>query len=103
VELAGNDQRVFFDDLYWVHQSVQIELAYHINVWQDWFEVGAFHDLSVFDDRISSPPTLRLRDAFGPSLHFLILDPYALGIHQGIGFAPGKFSQTPSLTVESVF
>jgi hypothetical protein len=103
VELAGDYQRVFFDDLYWARQAVQIEVAYHINLWRDWFEVGAFHDLSVFEDRISSPPTVRLMDAFGPSLHFLILDQYALSIHQGIGFAPGRFSQTLSFTVESVF
>ena len=42
-------------------------------------------------------------DAFGPSLHFLILDQCALSIHQGLGFAPGRFDQTLSFTVESVF
>lgn len=103
VELAGNYQRVFFGDLYWVHQAAQIEIAYHINLWRDWFELGVFHDLSVFEDRISSPPTVRMMDAFGPSLHFLVLDQYALSIHQGVGFAPGKFSQTLSFAVESVF
>ncbi len=103
VELAGNYQRVFFNDLYWVHQAAQIEIAYQIRLWRDWFEAGVFHDLSVYGDRISSPTTLRAMDAFGPSLHFLILDQYALSIHQGLGFAPGRFSQTISFTVESVF
>ena len=102
-ELAGDYLRVFFGDLYWAHRAAQIEVAYHIKLWRDWFEIGMFHDLSVFQDRISSPPTVRMMDAFGPSLHFLILDQYALGVYQGIGFAPGTFSQTISFTVETVF
>lgn len=103
VELAGNYQRVFFDDRYWVHQAVQIEVAYQVRLWRDWFEAGVFHDLSLFGDRISSPTALRAMDAFGPSLHFLILDQYALSVHQGFGFAPGRFSQTISFAVQSVF
>ena len=103
VELAGNYQRVFFNDLYWVHQAAQLEIAYHVRLWRDWFEAGVFHDLSIFGDRISSPTTLRAMDAFGPSLHFLILDQYALSIYQGLGFAPGRFSQTISFMVESMF
>ena len=102
-ELAGDYQRVFFRDLYWAHQAVQVAVAYHMKLWRDWFEVGVFHDLSVFEDRISSPNTLRAMDAFGPSLHFLVLDQFALNIYEGIGFAPGKFSQTLSFGVESVF
>jgi hypothetical protein len=46
---------------------------------------------------------MRLMDAFGPSLHFVILDQYALSVNQGIGFAPGRFSQTVSFTLQSVF
>jgi hypothetical protein len=103
VELAGDYQRVFFNDLYWAHRAAQLEVAYLVKLWRDWFEVGIFHDVTLFEDRISVPPALRVMDAFGPSLHFLILDVYALGIHQGLGFAPGKFSQTISFTVETVF
>jgi hypothetical protein len=103
VELAGSYQRVFFNDLYWAHDAAQVEVAYHIQLWRNWFELGVFHDLSVFEDRISSPPRLRAMDAFGPSVHFLILDQYALNIHQGIGFAPGKLGQTLSFSMESVF
>jgi hypothetical protein len=103
VELAGNYQRVFFNDLYWAHQAAQVETAYHVRLWRDWFEAGVFHDLTIFRDRISSPTALRAMDAFGPSLHFLILDQYALSIYQGFGFAPGRFSQTFSFTVESMF
>lgn len=103
VELAGDNQRVFFGDLYWAHQAAQLELAYHIRLWRDWFELGVFHDLTAFEDRISMPAAPRLMDAFGPSLHFLILDQYALGLYQGLGFAPGRFGQTVSFTLESVF
>jgi hypothetical protein len=103
VELAGRYQRVFFNNLYWTDRAVQLELAYLVQLWRDWFEVGIFHDVSLFEDRISSPSTLRLMNAFGPSLHILVLDQYALSIHQGLGFAPGKFSQTLSFTVETVF
>ena len=41
--------------------------------------------------------------ALSLSLHFLILDQYALSVHQGVGFAPGRFAQTISFAVESVF
>lgn len=103
VELAGDYQRVFFGDLYWAHRAAQAEAAYRIKLWRDWFEIGAFHDLSIFEDRISMPASVRVMNGFGPSLHFLILDQYALGVYQGIGFAPGAFSQTITFSVQSVF
>lgn len=74
-----------------------------MKLWRDWFEIGVFHDVTVFEDRLFLPTELRFMNAFGPSLHVLILDQYALSIHQGIGFAPGRFSQTLSFSVESVF
>jgi hypothetical protein len=67
------------------------------------FAAGFFHDLSVFEDRVASPPAVRFMNGFGPSLHFLILDQYVLGVYQGIGFAPGRFSQTISFGVQSVY
>jgi hypothetical protein len=103
VQLAGDYQRVFFGDVYWAHLAAQLEVAYHVRLWRDWFEVGVFHDATVFEDRVESPPAVRLMDAFGPSLNFLILDQYALSVNQGIGFAPGRFSQTVSFTLQSVF
>lgn len=102
VELAGDYQRTFFGDRYWVHDTLQIETAYHISFWREWFEAGIFHDLSLFRDRTTQPNAIRVIDSFGPSLHFLILDLYALGIYEGFGFAAGKFSQTLSFTVTTV-
>jgi hypothetical protein len=103
VELAGDYQRTYFGDRYWVERAIQVEIAYHIRLWRDWFEAGIFHDLSVFEDPADQPNRLRVADSFGPSLHFLILDLYALGIYQGFGFAPGQFSQTLSFTLSRVF
>jgi hypothetical protein len=103
VPLAGDYQHVFFDNLYWVHHAMQVELAYRVNVWRYWFELGFFHDLSVFGDRTRPGDPVALANAFGPSLHFLLFDLYALDIQQGLGFAPGRFDQTFSLTLQTIF
>lgn len=103
IALAGEYQRTYFGDRYWVERAIQLETGYRIRLWRDWFEVGVFHDLSVFQDPANQPKRVRVADSFGPSLHFLILDLYALGIYQGFGFAPGQFSQTISFSLNRVF
>ena len=103
-QLAGDYQRVFFDNRYWVHQAFQLELAYRINVWSDWIDVGIFHDLSVFADRTRPESPVAVADGFGPSLHFLFFDLFAFDTYVGFGFAPEVgFSHTISFTVQTIF
>jgi hypothetical protein len=103
VELAGEYQHVFFDNLYWVRQALQIELGYRINIWRHWFQVGALHDLSLFRDRTRPGSPWAAANAIGPSLEFLLFDLYALNLQEAIGFAPGHFRQTFSLSLRTIF
>lgn len=103
VQLAGDYQRVFFGDRYWVHEAAQIEVAYRVNLFWDWFEAGLFHDLSVFVDRSRVENPVAVADAFGPSLHFLVLDTFALGLYSGFGFSPAGFDHTFSFNVQTIF
>ncbi len=103
VQLAGDYQHVFFDNLYWVHHAVQLEVAYRMNVWRPWFEAGILHDLSVFRDRTRPGNPLSVANAIGPTLQFILFDLYALDIQEAVGFAPGRFSQTFSLSLRTIF
>ncbi len=103
IELAGDYQRTYFGDRYWVNKAIQLEVAYRIRLWRDWFEVGIFHDVSIFQDPVTGPGRAQVANSFGPSLNFLVLDLYALGIYQGFGFAPGRFGQTLSFAFNRVF
>jgi len=51
IPLAGEYQRVFFNNQYWIHHAVQLETAYRVGFWRDWIAVGVFHDASLFMDR----------------------------------------------------
>lgn len=102
--LAGSYQRVFFGNVYWVRQAAQLELAYRINLWWDWLDLGVFHDLSVFGDRTQLPATtVGIVNAFGPSLHFLLYDILALDFYFGFGFAQTGFDHTISFSAQTVF
>jgi len=103
VALAGDHQRVFFSDRYWIHEAVQLETAYRVNLWWDWFEVGLFHDVSLFGNRSADSDELSLANAFGPSLHFLLFDTFSLAVYSGFGFAPVGFDHTFSFNVQTIF
>jgi hypothetical protein len=103
VQLAGDFQRVFFGNRYWVHEAVQIELAYRVNLFWDWFEVGLFHDLSMFGNRTRVPTDFSLANGFGPSLHLLLFDMFSIGLYQGFGFSPVGYDYTFSFNLETIF
>lgn len=101
--LAGSYQRVFFSDRYWVHEALQLEVAYRVMLGWEWFELGVFHDGSLFRDRSGSSSDVAFANAFGPSAHFLLFDLFSLGIYVGFGFAPVGFDHTFSFGVQTVF
>jgi len=101
--LAGDHQRVFFGDRYWVHEALQLEVAYRVNLFWDWFEAGVFHDLSLFGDRSDGGRDVALANAFGPSFHFLLIDTFSLSIYSGFGFAPVGFDHTFSFNIQGIF
>jgi hypothetical protein len=103
MQLAGDYQRVFFANRYWVRQAAQVETAYRIHLWRDWFALGVFHDTSLFMDRSQPIHGTALVDAFGPSVHFLLLDTFALDIYAGYGYSPMGFDQTITFALQTIF
>jgi hypothetical protein len=101
--LAGDCQRVFFGNRYWIRRAAQLEVAARFGVWEDRIKVGLFHDLSVFADRTRTKRPVALANGFGPSLHFLILDRFRLDLYYGFGFAPSGFDHNFSLSLRSTF
>jgi hypothetical protein len=103
MQLAGDYQRVFFGNRYWVRQAAQLETAYRLQLWRDWFAVGVFHDTSLFMDRSQPLHRAAVVDAFGPSVHFLLLDTFALDVFAGFGFSPVGFDQTVTFALQTIF
>jgi hypothetical protein len=103
MQLAGDYQRVFFGNRYWVHQATQVETAYRVHLWRDWFALGLFHDTSLFMDRSQPNHHPAVIDAFGPSVHFLLLDTFALDIYAGYGYSPVGFDQTVTFALQTIF
>jgi hypothetical protein len=103
VALASDYQRVFFGNAYWVHEALQLETAYRIGIWSDWIDLGVFHDLSLFVDRTREAQPVALADAFGPSLHLVLFDLFALDLYLGFGFSPRGFDHTLSFSVQTIF
>jgi hypothetical protein len=103
MQLAGDYQRVFFGNKYWVRQAAQVETAYRVHLWRDWFALGVFHDTSLFRDRSRPMQRPTVVDAFGPSVHLLLLDTFALDIYAGFGFAPAGFDQTVTFALQTIF
>jgi hypothetical protein len=103
IPLAGEYQRVFFNNQYWIHHAVQLETAYRVGFWRDWIAVGVFHDASLFMDRRLPVHGIATADAFGPSVHLLLLDTFALNVYAGFGFAPVGFDQTITFTLQTIF
>ena len=58
------------------------------------FQLGLFHDLSLFEDLQIQKETIQFANAFGPSVHTLILGIFSLDVYYGMGFSPAGFGQS---------
>ena len=101
--LAGDYQRVFFGNRYWVRAAAQLTAAFRLAVWEDTIKLGIFHDLSAFSDRTRAGQPWAVADAFGPSFHALLWDVFALDVYYGFGFAEVGFSHNLSFSLATVF
>lgn len=103
--LAGSYLRAFFGNRYWVREAAQAELAFRLAVFKDFIHLGLFNNVAVFGDRSAGGNRFAAADAFGPSLHFLMFDRFALDLYYGFGFAfdPPVFSHNISFEVKTVF
>jgi hypothetical protein len=101
--LGGDYQRVFFGNRYWVRQAAQLEVAYRMRAFRDWFALGVFHDTSIFGDRSRPNRPATIVNAFGPSVHFRLFDTFALDLFAGFGFSPRGFDQTVTFALQTIF
>lgn len=96
--------RVFFDNRFWIEEAFSVQAAFRFALWGEKAQLGIFHDLAVFADRRDPENTEpALANAFGPSLHLLLFDVFALDLYYGFGFAPGGFDHNLVFRLEKVF
>ena len=101
--LAGDQQRVFFGNRYWVRAAAQLGVGFRLAVWEDTIKLGVFHDVSAFSDRTRPGNPWVVANAFGPSFHALFWDFVALDVYYGFGFAEVGFSHNLSFSLATVF
>ncbi len=101
--LAGEFQRAFFGNRYWVRAAAQLTAAFRLAVWKETVKIGLFHDLSAYADRTRSGAPWAVADAFGPSFHAMLWDVLALDIYYAFGFAEVGFSHNLSFSLATVF
>jgi len=96
--------RVFFDNRFWVEEALSLALAFRVALWGERIQAGVFHDLAIFGDRSrGGNASFGVANGFGPSLHFLLFDTFALDLYYGFGFAPGGFDHNMVFKLGKVF
>lgn len=101
IPIAGVYQRVFFGDLLWATELAQVEVAYRQHVRRD-VKIGAYHDVSVFN-RPDHANDLAVVNAFGPGLHFTLLDLFSLDLYYGFGLSVDGLGHNLSLRLQSLY
>lgn len=96
--------RVFFDNRYWVREAAEIDIAFRLSLYNDRLKLGVFHDFALFYERREGDlDRVSWANAFGPSLHLLVLDSFAIDIYYGFGFAPSGFDHNMVFRARKVF
>ncbi|MBW2732480.1 MAG: hypothetical protein JRH20_08790 [Deltaproteobacteria bacterium] len=96
--------RVFFDNRYWLREAATLDIAFRVSIYNDRFKLGVFHDLVVFHERRGDDNApAALANAFGPAVHLLVLDSFAIDIFYGFGFAPSGFDHNMVFRASKVF
>ncbi len=100
--LAGGYLRTFFDNRYWVHEAIQLSVAFRY-AFSYVVKVGLFHDLALFFDRSRDDQPLAIANSFGPGLHLLLFDLLSLDLFYGFGFAEVGFDHSFSFKLRTAF
>jgi len=95
--------RVFFDDRYWIEEAMQVTAELRLALFGDTFQLGVFHQGALFTDLTNNRFHAELANAFGPSVHFMVFDNFAIDVYYGFGFSPAGFGHNYNLTVAKVF
>jgi len=87
--VAGSYMRTFFADLYYTPAAIQGEIAVRLHIVRD-LEFGMYYQESVFADRLADPEqaVVGASSSFGPAIHLLILDQFAIDVYVALGFGP---------------
>lgn len=105
--LSGTVHRVYTFPFVWARHAAQLEIAWRFPVVGEEFQLGLFHDGSVFEDRTANPVgpgRLAVGNAFGPSAHALLFNFLAIDVFYGFGLSSyGKFSHSLTFTLSNVF
>jgi hypothetical protein len=95
--------RTFFDNRFWVREAMSLSLDLRISLKRDLIKIGVFHDVVLFGDRRRGPVKAGLANAFGPGLHFLLFDAFALDIQYAFGFSAEGFDHNFIVSMKRVF
>jgi len=108
--LPGRYLRVFFGSDDWTRRAFQTQAAIRFSLNKDFFKIGLFNDLSLYEDRSLGFRRFNIADGFGPSFHFLFFDLVAVDLYYGFGWAfdflartDAEFAHNFSLSVSTVY
>lgn len=114
LRVGGKRQRVIFADLYYSRALAQAEADLRFKIVRD-LQIGALYQHTIFEDTLADPtrPVFAWTNAFGPGVHLLLVDQFAIDVYWVMGLAPpsyeafspngGRFSHTISLGVQSAY
>ena len=95
--------RVFFDNRYWIEEAMQVSAELRLALFSSSFKLGVFHQGALFADLTNNRFHAELANAFGPSVHLMVFDNFAIDLYYGFGFSPAGFGHNYNLNIAKVF
>jgi hypothetical protein len=95
-----------FGDQIYVRKFISFNAEYRFSIERDIVKLGLFHDLIVYGaiDRTTNDQSRAAANAFGVSLHALLLDSFTFDAYIGFGFAAnGQFGSGLALGLGQAF
>lgn len=102
-EPLSNFLRVFFDNRYWIEEAMQVTTELRLALFTDVVRLGIFHQGALFTDLTRGRFHAELANAFGPGVHLLLFDNFAIDVYYGFGFSPAGFDHNYYLNAAKVF
>lgn len=95
--------RVFFDSRYWIEEGLEVTAELRLALFSDTVKLGVFHQGALFTDLTAGRFHAELANAFGPGVHLLVFDNFAIDVYYGLGFSPAGFDHNYYLSAAKVF
>lgn len=103
---GGDNLRGPFGNIYYTRKYLGFDAEFRVSVSRDFVKLGIFHDVVVFEklEPTRMDPSFGLANAFGISLHVLILDAFQTDTNFGMGFSSeGRFDAGLSVSVRLAY